>query len=334
MTRPVVVIPADHPPMVGRSPCLNRLRDIAEVVLYDNRPQTEEEKLRRLEPADILLNSRGFVKFSRDVIGKLPKLKMIAVCGIGYDAIDLAAATDRGIVVSNIPGKTAEVVAEHALALMLSVARRIPRMTTAIRMGEWPGELGISLRGLRLGVVGTGHIGQQLIRLGHAIGMETVAWSFHPAEFSGAPLNFRYVSWDELLSTSDVISIHVRLSDQTRGLIGQAELGRMKRGAILINTARGPIVQTEALVAALNSEHLFGAGIDVYDFEPMPADHPLMHCPSLALTPHSADQTQEGLDILTLGCVENIRAFLSGRPTNVVNRDVLTRDRIRSGNDW
>lgn len=323
MSRPVVVIPADHPPMVGRSAQLDKLRAFADVVLYSDRPGTEDEKLRRLQPADVLLNSRGFVKFSRDVIGQLPRLKMIAVCGIGFDAIDLSAATDYGIVVSNIPGRTASVVAEHALALMLSVARRIPRMTAGVRAGQWPGDLGVSLAGRQLGVIGTGNIGRQLIRLANAIGMKTAAWTFHPDIDQAAQIGTRFVELDELLATSDVISLHVRLSDQTRGMLGAAELARMKPGAILINTARGPVVQTDALVSALRCGHLFGAGIDVFDHEPMPADHPLLQCENLALTPHSADQTQEGLDILTLGCVDNIRAFLSGRPTNVVNPEVL-----------
>lgn len=325
MSRPVIVIPADHPPMVGRSLHLNKLREFADVVLYADRPTSEAEKLRRLEPADILLNSRGFVKFSRDVIRQLPRLRMIAVCGIGFDAIDLTAATDHGIVVSNIPGRTATVVAEHALALMLSVARRIPQMTAAVRAGQWPGELGVSLAGRRLGVIGTGNIGRQLIRLAKAIGMETVAWSFHPNTDDAAMLGIRFVTMGELLESSDVVSLHVRLSDQTRGMIGTAELARMKPGAILINTARGPIVQTDALVDALCRGHVFGAGIDVFDHEPMPADHPLLQCDNVAFTPHSADQTQEGLDILTLGCVDNIRAFLNGTPLNVVNPDVFRK---------
>lgn len=321
--RPVVVIPGDFPPMVGRSRHLDQLRAIAEVVLYDNRPTTDEEKRRRLEPADILLNSRGAVQFSADVISALPKLRMIAVCGIGYDAIDLTAATQAGIVVSNIPGKTAVVVAEHALAMMLSVARRLPEMTRQIRAGQWSGDLGVSLAGKRAGIIGTGNIGCRMAMLCRAIGMEVVAWSFHRVPEKAQQYGFRYVELDELLETSDAVSLHVRLTHDSRGLLNETRLRRMKPTAILVNTARGPVIDTTALVKCLNEGHLFGAALDVYDAEPVPADHPLLQCPNLVLSPHSADQTQEGLDLLTLGCVENISAFLRGTPTNVVNPDVL-----------
>ncbi len=160
-----LVIPADDPPLVGRSRELDRLRDICEVALFSDRPGSESEKLNRLRDADILLNSRGAVKFSREVLQQLPRLKMIAVCGIGYDAIDLSAATQAGIVVSNIPGRTAGVVAEHAVALMLSVARRTARTTEQLRAGNWPGDLGQALFGKTLGVIGTGAIGRRMIEL-------------------------------------------------------------------------------------------------------------------------------------------------------------------------
>lgn len=318
-----VVIPADDPPLVGRSPQLQRLRDLCDVVLWKSRPATDGEKQDRLRDADILLNSRGAVRFSRDVLRNLPRLKMIAVCGIGFDAIDLDAATAQGVVVSNIPGRTASVVAEHTLALMLSVARRTATMTAALRAGHWPGDLGLSLAGRTLGVVGTGAIGSAVVRLGRAIGMNVLAWTLHPDPARAARLGITFVELAELLQRSDVVSLHVRLSERTRGLLGAEQLALMKSSAILINTARGAVVDTRALAAALHEGRLFGAGVDVYDAEPIPADHPLLACPNVVLTPHSADQTQEGLDLLTAGCVDNIAAFLNGRPVNVVNPDVL-----------
>ena len=323
VSRPVVVIPGDFPPLVGRSAHLKQLQEFAEVILYSDRPTTEPIKRDRLQKADILLNSRGAVHFSRDVLQCLPNLRMIAVCGIGYDAIDLNAATEQGIVVSNIPGRTAGVVAEHAFALMLSVSRRIPTMTEQIRQGQWPGDLGLSLLDKQIGIIGTGNIGTRMIELCRGFGLKVAAWSFHPDSEKADRLGFEYVSLPDLLTSSDVISLHCRLTSTSRGMIGSEQLAAMKRGSVLINTARAAIVDTPALAAALSSGHLFGAGIDVYDSEPTAADHPLMHCPNVALTPHSADQTQEGLDLLTLGCVENIRAFLNGSPTNVVNPQVL-----------
>lgn len=318
MNRPVVVIPADDPPMVGRSKYLDQLREFADVRLYSNRPSTAAEMLDRLRPADVLLNSRSAVGVSGQLLQQLTRLKMIAVCGIGYDAIDLAAARQHGVVVSNVPGRTATVVAEHAFGLMLAVSRRSAAMTRNLRDGVWPSDLGISLIGKTIGVVGTGNIGCEMIRLCRAFGMKVVAWSFHPDEQKSKRLGFDYVEFDALLSQSDVVSTHVRLSDATRGMIATPQLKLMKRGAIVVNTARAAVIDTLGLADAINSGHLFGAGVDVYDVEPALLTNPLLQCDNMVLTPHSADQTPEGLDILTLGCVENIRAFLDGTPQNVV----------------
>jgi D-3-phosphoglycerate dehydrogenase len=324
MSRPRVVIPADFPPLVGASPCLARLKDIADFVLHSDRPVDDGEKIRRVSEADILLNSRGSLKFPRHVLRELPRLKMIAVCGIGYDAIDLPTATEQGIVVCNVPGRTATVVAEHAVGLMFAVARNMAFQTIELKAGRWRGDLGVSLTGKQLGVIGTGNIGCEMIRLCRAIGMKAVAWSLHPDPDKAARLGFEYVSLDQLLQKSDVVSLHTRLSDQTRGLMNAERFAVMKHGSILINTARGAMVETNALVGALESGALFGAGLDVFDEEPVPADHPILRCSRVVLTPHTADTTQEGLDVLTLGCIDNIRAFLAGTPQNVVNPEVLS----------
>lgn len=294
------------------------------MVLYDDRPANEDIKLERLKNADILLNSRGAVQFSRQILQQLPQLRMIAVCGIGYDSIDLQAATDHGIVVSNIPGRTATVVAEHAFALMLAVARKLSFMTEQLRQGYWPGDLGISLMNKRVGIIGTGNIGTRMIELCRGFGLSVSAWSFNPDQKKAARLGFDYMSLPQLLMSSDVVSLHCRLTPESRNLLGHDQLQSMKPGSILINTARAAIIDTHALVAAINSGHLFGAGIDVYDIEPITTNDPLLTCRNVVLTPHSADQTQEGLDLLTLGCVENIKAFLNNAPRNVVNPAVLT----------
>jgi phosphoglycerate dehydrogenase-like enzyme len=321
--KPLIVIPADSPPMVSRSPHLKLLEEFADVRLYSDRPADDAEKARRLKDADILLNSRGSLKIPRTVLQQLPDLKMIAVCGIGYDAIDLPTATEQKIVVSNIPGRTAAVVAEHALALMLAVARRAAWMTAELKAGRWRGDLGISLAGRQIGIIGTGNIGCAMIRLCRAIGMNVVAWSLHPETSKAEQLGFRYVELEDLLRTSDVVSLHTRLSEKTAGLIGSRQLAMMKPTAILINTARGAIVDSAALADALHRGAIFGAGLDVFDQEPLPPGHPILSCEQIVLTPHTADQTQEGIDQLTMGCVENIRAFLAGAPQNIVNPDVL-----------
>lgn len=314
-----IVIPGDDPVQIGGSPHLDRLRDKADVTLHKDRPADDAEKLRRVQDADIIINSRSNVHWSAEELAQLPQLKMMTTCSIGTDAIDLEAAKARGVVVSNVPGKTRHVVAEHALALMLGVARRLAFQTAEMKQGRWAPRKSLFLRGKTLGVIGTGAIGCAVIELGQAIGMDVVAWSFNPDPAKAQEFGFRYVELDELLQTSNVVSLHVRLTPQSRGLIGERELALMQPGAILINTARGPVVDTAALIASLNAGHLGGAGVDVFDIEPLPADSPILGCEQIVLTPHAADQTPEGTDFLNGGAVENVLAFLNGKPSNVVN---------------
>jgi len=314
----VIVIPGDDPPQLQGSPHLERLRRYGEVRLHTDRPATPDEKIARARDAVCLVNTRGAIKWPREALLALPRLRMATVCGIGTDSFDLATARERGIVICNIPGKTAPIVAEHAFGLMLAVAKRAHYQTARLKAGRWGGVDNVYLHGKTLGVVGTGAIGRAMARLGRAIGMDVVAWTFHPAPDRAAELGVRYVALDELLRTSDVVSLHVRLTPESRGLLGARELGLMKPGAILINTARGPVVDTEALVAALHSGRLGGAGLDVFDTEPLPSGHPLLASEQVVLTPHNADQTPEGMDLLNAGVVDNVIAFLEGRPHNVV----------------
>jgi D-3-phosphoglycerate dehydrogenase len=313
-----IVIPGDEPVQIQGSPHLERLRAHGEVVLYTDRPANREEKLSRARDAVCLLNSRGTVTWPGDLLRQLPKLRMITSCGIGTDAIDLKTARELGMVVCNIPGRTAPIVAEHALALMLALARRVAFQTNELRQGRWTLCDNVYLRGRMLGLVGAGSIGAEMARLARALGMDVQAWTFHPSPERALQLGLRFVPLEELLRTSDVISVHVMLTDESRGLIGPRELAWMKPGALIVNTARAAIVETAALVEALNSGRLGGAGIDVFDVEPIPPDHPLLACRHVVLTPHSADMTPEGMDILNRGAVENVIAFLEGRPQNRV----------------
>jgi D-3-phosphoglycerate dehydrogenase len=286
--------------------------------LYDNRPESADEQIRRVQHAEVIINTRGQVKWPGDVLRQLPKLRLATVCGIGTDAFDLDTARELGITVCNIPGRTAPVVAEHAFALMLALSRRTAWFTAAMKLGRWPRMLATSLVGKTLGVIGTGNIGCEMIRLSRGFGMNVVAWSFHPSEEKAERLGFAYVELDQLLNASDVVSLHIKLTDDSRALIGARELGLMKPGSLLVNTARGAVVDRDALIAALDSGHLAGAALDVFDVEPLPADDPLLECEHLVLTPHCADQTPEGIELLNTGCVDNVIAFLEGRPQNVV----------------
>ena len=318
MNRLKIVVPGDSPPQIQGSPHLKRLDPYGDVVLYTDRPETDAEKIRRAEDADILINSRGIVKWSADTLHQLPQLKLISLCSIGTDMIALDAAKQCGITVCNQPGRTAPVVAEHGFGLMFALAKRAAFLTETMKAGGWPRMDNIYLQGKTLGVVGTGHIGAEMARLGREIGMNVIAWTYHPSAARAATLGVQFVSLDELLRTADVVSLHVQLTAESRHLIAERELELMKPGALLINVARGGVVDTEALVAALKSGHLGGAALDVYDEEPLPADHPLLGCDQLILTPHCADMTPEGVELLNEGAVDNIIAFLEGAPQNLV----------------
>ena len=289
--RPLIVIPGDDPMQLYGSPQIERLKQYGEVVLYRDRPTDDAEKVRRAQGATCLINSRSSVTWPATVLRQLPRLKMFAVCGIGTDAIDLNVARELGIDVRNLPGRTAPIVAEHALGLLLAISKRAWFQTGELKQGRWTALQNIYLRGKMLGLIGAGPIAAEMARLAKAIGMRVQAWTFHPTPARADEIGLPFVDFDELLATSDAISLHVKLTDQTRGFIGRRELRSMKQGALLVNTARGAIIDTAALVDSLDDGWLGGAGIDVFDEEPLPADHPLLRCDQVVLTPHNADRT-------------------------------------------
>ena len=316
--KPLIVIPGDDPPQCQGSPELKRLEELGDVVLYPDRPDSREEKIRRAKDAVVLINSRNAVKWPGDVLQALPSLKMITVCGIGVDAVDLVTANAQGIIICNVPGKTAPIVAEHAVGLMFAVAKRAAFQTAAVRSGQWIRVDSLFLQGKTLGVIGTGNIGSETARLAYAIGMKVIAWTYHPSSQRAAELGVTFVELDELLERADVVSLHLKLTDQSRYIIGKNELSIMKPEAILINVGRGALVDEGALAEALMSGQLAGAGIDVFEVEPLPAENPLRSCDQVVLTPHCADMTPEGVDLLNEGVVDNVIAFFKGEPKNVV----------------
>jgi phosphoglycerate dehydrogenase-like enzyme len=315
----VIVAPGDDPLQIQGSPQLERLKPYGEVIVHTDRPRSVEEQIARAKDAVCLMNTRSAVKWPAQTLRALPRLRMATVCGIGTDAFDLAVARELGITICNIPGKTAPVVAEHAFGLMLALAKRAAFQTIHLKSGRWPGGNNVYLQGKVLGIVGTGQIGTAVARLGRAIGMQVIAWTFNPSAGRAQELGIRFVPLDDLLQQSDVVSLHVKLTERSRGLIGRRELGLMKPGALLINTARGAVVDTPALVEALHGGRLQGAALDVFDIEPLPRDHPLLECEQVILTGHNADQTPEGMELLNAGVVDNVIAFLEDRPQNVVN---------------
>ena len=296
-----------------------KLSEEAEVRLFTDRPADFEEQIERVRGAKAIINSRSYTQWQREAIEQLPELGHITVCGIGTDSIDLVAAKEHGVLVSNIPGKTAPVVAEHSFALMWAIAKQVTWYMDSMRAGMWTKMDGMFLAGKTVGIIGTGNIGAEMARLCRAVGMNVIAWTFNPSDERAARLGVEFVEFPELLERSDVISIHIQQTPESYHMIGEPELATMKPGALLVNVARGPIVDEVALVNALNSGHLGGAALDVFEEEPLPENHPLLDCEHAILTPHIADMTPEGLDLLNQGVVENTLAYLNGTPQNIVN---------------
>lgn len=305
-----VVIPDDYPPVISGTRHLEHLRDLGEVAVYNTKHADDSELIERIRDADVVVNIRAYCKLTREVLRNAKKLKMISVWGVGTDHIDLKTCQELGVVVTNTPGTATESVAEHALALMLAAARRIPQIDRSVKEGRWVRGLVTQLHGKTLGVVGTGLIGSQVARLGNGIGMNVVAWTFHPSAERENELRVRYVPLDELLRRSDVVSLHLRLTEDTRALMGERELALMKPTAILINTARADLIDKEALIRALSGGAIAAAGLDVFHSEPPDQDDPLLKLDNVVLTPHSSGQTPEVLDRGLAMAVENVKRFM------------------------
>jgi D-3-phosphoglycerate dehydrogenase / 2-oxoglutarate reductase len=313
-----MVVPGDYPPQIQNSPHLERLKGRGEFILHTDPPKDMADKIARVSGAEVIMNTRASVTWGEEEFALLPNLKMITTCSIGTDMFDLEAAKKRGIIISNQPGRTAPVVAEHMFGLMFAVAKRVSYLTSEMKKGAWPRIDNLMLRGRTLGIIGTGAIGAEMARLARAIGMKVIAWTFNPTEERARDLGVTFKSLDQVLQESDVISVHVKLTKDSRHLIGAEAFSKMKPNSIFLNGARGAVVETQALVNALNSGHLMGAGIDVFEEEPTPPDHPLFACEHAILTPHCADMTPEGVDLLNGGAVDNVLAYLDGRPQNRV----------------
>lgn len=313
-----ILVPGDDPVQIAGSPQLARLQAWGEVIIHPTRPADSAEKIARATGCDIIINSRGMVSWREAELRALPQLKLIATCSIGTDMIDLKVAKELGIVVSNLPGRTAPVVAEHMFGLMFALAKNAAFQTAELKAGRWTRRTNIMLQGKVLGIAGLGHIGAEMARLGRSVGMEVIAWTFNPTAERARETGVQFVEFEELLRRADVLSLHVKLTEQTRNLIGARQLELMKAGALLLNGARGAVVDLGALAAALDSGHLGGAALDVYPQEPFLEPHPILKCEQVIFTPHAADQTPEGVELLNQGAVDNVIAFLEGRPQHNV----------------
>jgi D-3-phosphoglycerate dehydrogenase len=308
----LVVVPDDAPPVLARSDAVAQLRDY-EHRIYPTLPASSAELISRIADADAVINIRASTRFSGDVLAACPQLRVISIWGTGTDHVDLTAAKARGIAVTNTPAVSAVAVAEHTVSLMFAVARQTVSIDRAVRAGEWPRAMVQQLHGKTLGVIGTGAIGREVARLGAGIGMTVIAWSFNQRG------KYSWVTFDELFRRADVVSVHVRQSPETLGMIRAEHFALMKPGAIFINTARGRIVVEKDLVEALRSQRIAGAGLDVFEIEPLPADSPLRLLPNVVLTPHAAGITREATEAGLAMAIGNVLAFRAGTPMHVVN---------------
>ena len=309
-----IAIPDDSPPVLAPSAAFSGLRERARLDYHDTLPFSEEVLVERIRAADVVLNIRSSSRFTARVFEACPQLRLLSVWGTGTDHVDLAAARQCGVTVTNTPGVSAVSIAEHALALLFAVARRIPQMDAATRIGAWERGQSVELRGKTCGVIGYGAIGREFARLAAGIGMKVLLWTMHPERYPGQAFTDLF----EIYSTADVISLHLRLSPETANFIGAPQLAMMKPGAILINTARGAIVHEPALIAALAGSRIAGAGLDVFTTEPLPPAHPLTRLGNVALTPHCAGITPEAMEAGMWMAVENIWAWEAGNPQHVV----------------
>ena len=273
----------------------------------------EDALARRPAPFEIIVAMRERSPFPRSLFGRLPNLKLLVTTGMRNAAIDLDAAADFGVIVCGTNG-LAQPTAELTWALILALARRIPLEDAATRRGAWQVSVGEGVHGKTLGAMGLGRLGSQVARVGAAFGMNVIAWSQNLTAERAADCGAALVSKDELLAESDFLTIHLILSRRTRGLVGARELSQMKPSAYLINTSRGPIVDESALIAALRTRSIAGAGLDVFDAEPLPPDHPLRSLPNTVITPHVGYVTAETYRVFYEDAVEDIRAYLNGAP--------------------
>lgn len=308
----------------------SRLMSRAEVVFFQQAFADEHDAAAELADFDIVLSMRERTPLPGSLIDRLPKLRMLGMTGARNLSLDTNACTARGILVCNTQGGggSESATAELALGLLLAASRGIPSGDANIRNAKFQEgvPVGITLAGKTLGLIGLGRLGSHMARYGKALNMELLAWSQNltaeKAQAAGATL----VSKDALLERSDAVSIHLVLSDRTRGLIGAADIARMKSGAILVNTSRGPIIDEAALLDALRARRIFAA-LDVFDREPLPVDHPLRTAPNTVMTPHLGYGVRETWEQFYPQSLENALAFLDGKPVRVVNPEARAHAR-------
>jgi phosphoglycerate dehydrogenase-like enzyme len=285
------------------------LRDRADITVFEDHLADPDAVIERLLPFDVVCVMRERTPLPRKVIERLPNLKLIASTGSANASIDVAAAGDRGITVVHT-GYRSDPTVELTWALILACARHIVTESNSVRSGGWQQTVGVDLRGKILGVLGLGNVGSEVARIGSAFGMKLIAWSQNMTAETAKATGAILVSKDQLFERADILTIHLVLSSRTRGLVGAAELEKMKPTAWLINASRGLIVEEQALITALQNKRLAGAAIDVFDIEPLPPSHPFRTLDNVLATPHIGYVSQDLYKTFYEDTVSNIRKWL------------------------
>jgi phosphoglycerate dehydrogenase-like enzyme len=292
----------------------------AQVTTFHSHIPDTADLVAELRPFDVVVAMRERTPFTPERLGLLPNLRLLVTTGMHNASIDIAAANTAGITVCGTGG-SAGATPELTWALILSLVRHVAAEDRSMREGGWQHTIGFGLRGRTLGIVGFGRIGRQVAAVGQAFGMEVLAWSQHLSASAAAEHGVTAVAKDELFASADVITVHYKLSPRSEGLVGKRELGLMKPTAYLVNTSRGPIVDSDALLEVLHSGAIAGAALDVYDEEPLPGGNPLRSAPRTVLTPHLGYVTDDGYRAFYQDAVEDIAAFSSGNPVRVLPAD-------------
>lgn len=300
-----------------------QLEALGELEIYKNLPYSHDEFTERIKDAEVVIVGRYGV--DAKAISYAPKLKLISLWQTGFDNVDIGAATEHGVIVSNVPNYAFDSVAEFVFALSLNLLRRVHLADMNLREGlfDWRYYVGNQLMSKTIGVLGTGEIGKRVIQIAHGFNMNVLSVTAHPNPEKAKALGIKFVDLDALLSESDIITLHVPLTSETEHMIGARELAKMKPTAVLINTARGKVVDEVALIKALKEKKIAGAGLDVFEKEPLPMNSPLLAMNNVVLTPHIAFLSEESLDECTYISIENVEMFIKGKPQNVVNPEVL-----------
>jgi phosphoglycerate dehydrogenase-like enzyme len=316
-----VAVLDDYQHALAATAAIGRLREHAEVQIFTEKLGSEAAVAEALRGSQAILPIRERTRFTRALLDALPDLEFISQTGNHVYHVDMEAATRRGIVVSLAPGGNS--TTELAFGLMLALMRRIPQSDRAMRRGEWPLVLGYVLKGKTLGILGLGKIGTEVAAIGRAFGMKVIAWGPTLTSERAARSEATFLPLEDVLKTADVVSVHLKLSEESKNLLNDARLRLMKKSAYLINTARGAIIDEAALVKVLKEDAIAGAALDVFVEEPLPKNHPLSDLENVVLAPHLGWPTDSGFEGFAENAVANILDYRQGKLTRALNPEAL-----------